>query len=606
MPTNARITELDFDQIKQNLKDYFKSQPEFSDYDFEGSGLTQLLNVLALNTHYNAYLANASFNEAFLDSAIKRANAVSRAKEIGYTPRSAKSAVALVNIDVTNPTFTPTFLTLDRYTPFTSTIGGTSYTFYNVEAVSAPLVSGAYSFDTLALYEGTLVTNTFIYDGVQRTFEIPNADVDLNSLSVTVQRSTTDTFIENFEFTDSVVGIDGASSVYFVQENSAEKFEVYFGDGALGKALVAGNVIRLTYLVSSKDAANVSSNKFAQTFNIAGGIGGNTEVQVSTVQNSIGGAEKEDLNSIKFNAPLSLSRAKRIITRTDYIAAVTENVTTVDAVSVWGGEDNIPAVYGKVFISLKPHDGYVISDSVKTDIVNSVLSKQGNMLVTPVFVDPEYLYVGLNVVATYDAHKTTVTAASIEDAISQNIQNYFSTELSKYKKKFVFSKLQRVIDDTNDSIIGNVMTLALQKRITFPFNYPTTIDVNYGLALQPGTLSSNMFAYTTENALNVASVFVDDGKGNISVKDVATLQIIAPNVGTVDYANGTVLVKDFIITGLAAALEDIRINFLPQKAVTDIATNRNQIILLDDSSKIVEAQIDSGLKVSAVALKDDQ
>lgn len=596
------ITDLDFDDIKQSFKSYLATQTEFTDYDFEGSGITQIQNLLALNTHYNAYLANASFNETFLDTAIKRANGVSRAKEIGYTARSARSAVALVTIDVTDPVQAPLSISLDKYSAFTSTINAVDYTFYNIASVSAPLVNGSYELANVPLYEGQLITNTFIYDGVSKPyFTIPNANVDLTTLTVSVKRSSTDSFTTPYNFTDEIVGVTATTPVFFVQESARELYEVYFGDGVIGQALTAGNVVSITYLVSSSTAANVSATKYAQTFTYSGDIGGNTNITIRTVSNSVGGADKEDLTSIQFNAPLSFARAKRIITSDDYLSAISSQASSVQAVSVWGGEENTPPVYGRVFISLKPFDGFVISDAVKTMITSNILATQGNILVTPVYVDPEYVYLTLNVQSTYNSSLTTVASDDIAGYVTTTVQDYFTTQLSQYQKQFHFSLLSKLIDGTNDSLISNIMNMSIQKRITFPFNYPTSIIETFPVALTPGSMVSNVFTYSTGNLMNIASQFVDDGLGNISVRDWTTLNIIAPNVGTVNYATGVVTIKNFVITGLLGGVEDIRINFNPKNAVTDINATRNQIILIDDSAANTNANIASGLTVTVVA-----
>lgn len=603
MATTPLITNLDFDDIKASLQQYLQGQTQFTDYDFEGSGLVQLLNILSLNTHYNAILANGGFNETFMDTAIKRSSVVSRAKEIGYTSRSARSATALVNINVTDPTQTPINLTLPQYSAFKSTINGTDFTFYTIAPVSAPLVDGAYEFQNVKLYEGALITNTFVYDGVSLPyFTIPNAAVDLTTLNVNVQASTTSTTVIPYSFADSILGVTADSNVFFVQENSQELYQVYFGDGAIGSALQQGNVITLTYLVSSLDAANVSSSKYAQTFSFAGSIGGNSNIALLTVSNSTGGIDKEDAQSIQFRAPLSLARQDRIITANDYLSAIDAQETSVEAVSVWGGEDNIPPMYGKVFISLKPYDGYVISQAVQDDITNNILATQGNMLVTPVFVDPDYIYITLNIDAEYVPAQTTVTAADIEGYIADTVDTYFTTNLSKYKQTFKFSKLSKLIDGTNDSLDSNIMTMKLQKRITFPYNFPMTIDVTFPVPVLAGSMTSNIFTYSVNDQLNVQCEFVDDGAGNVSVQNSTTGAILSANVGTVNYTTGEVVVKNFVITGLLGGVEDIRISFSPKNAVTDVSSNLNQIIMLDDSTAISTANITAGLNVTVEAV----
>ena len=600
--TPNTITNLDFDDLKAGLKAFLSTQSQFTDYDFEGAGITQIINLLSKNTNTNAFLANTVFNETFLDSCIKRANGVSRAKDMGYLSRSARSATAFVTINVTNPTQTPSVLTLPAFSSFTTTINGTDFTFYTIEPFNAPLEDGAYTFSNVKLYEGKLITNTFIYDGVsQPYFTIPNVAVDLTTLSVVVQNSAIDTYVTKYNFADGIVGVTGTTPVFFVQESPQELYQVYFGDGAIGQALQANNVVALTYLVSSLDAANVSATKYTQSFSFSGGIGGNTGITINTISNSYGGADKEDLDSIKFNAPLSLARANRIITPDDYLSAISNGEASVEAVSVWGGEDNNPPVYGKVFISLKPFDGYVISDQVKSDIQTSVLGSQGNMLVTPIFVDPEYVYLTLNIESTYDPSLTTVSSTDIESYIADTVNTYFTNDLGKYKKKFQFSKLSRLIDDTNDSLQSNIMTLSLQKRQTMPYNYPTTIAMTYPLAVKAGTLSSNIFTYSYGTNLNVTCQFVDDGKGNISVQDATTLNIVAPSIGTINYTTGVLSIPNFVITGLLGGVEDIRINIQPAKAVTDVDSNKNQIIMLDDSTKVGTANIQAGLTVSVIA-----
>lgn len=605
MATTPTITDLDFDDIKASLRAYLSGQTQFTDYDFEGSGLTQLLNILALNTHYNAFLANGTFNETFLDTAIKRANIVSRAKEMGYTSRSARSATATIEIDVTEPTQTPTTLTLPQYTPFTTSINGQTFTFYNIEPINAPLVDGSYTFSNVTLYEGTLVTNTFTYDGVSAPyFTIPNEAVDLTTLSVKVQPSAGSTTVVPFTFYDSIIGVTNTTNAYFVQESAQELYQVYFGDGAIGAALQQGNVVSLTYLVSSLDAANVSSSKFAQTFSFAGDIGGNTTIALRTVSNSQGGIDKEDAASIQFNAPLAMKRASRIITSGDYLSAIGDGETTVQSIAVWGGEDNIPPVYGKVFICLKPYDGYVISDAVKNDITTNILGKQGNMLVTPVYVDPDYVYLTLNVTSTYDPNSTTVTSTDIEGYIVNTINTYFAQNLDKFKQTFRFSRLSKLIDATNDSLDSNIMTMKLQKRYTMPLNYPVNLDMTFPVPLLPGSMDSNVFIYSVGDQLNQTAQFIDDGAGNVSIKSALTGAVLSPNVGWVNYKTGEMVVKNFIIGGLVGGVEDIRISFSPKNAITDVSSNLNQIIMLDDSTAISNANISAGLTVSVVADND--
>ena len=259
--SNLRIAELDFDQIKTNLKTYLKAQTEFTDYDFEGSGLSTLLDILAYNTHYNAYLANMVVNEMFLDSAVKRSSAVSIAKHIGYTPVSARGAVANLEIVVTSPTGLPAILTMDRYTPFTSTVDGVSYTFLTTEAKTADRVGTTYTFTGVDVTEGTLLSYSYAVSDITPAakYEIPNEAVDTTTIKVSVQTSSTDTTTNTYTLSTDITGINGNSKIYYLEQNPQGKYQIYFGDGIIGKSLAAGNIVTIQYMVATGAAVNVSS-----------------------------------------------------------------------------------------------------------------------------------------------------------------------------------------------------------------------------------------------------------------------------------------------------------------------------------------------------------
>ena len=599
MDNSLRVTELDFDQIKQNLKIFLQSQPEFNSYDFEGSALSQLLNVLSYTTHYNAVLANSALNESFQDSAIKRGSVVSRTKEQGYLPRSAKSALAIIDISIPFPDVITDSLTLDRFTLFSTTVGGTTFNFYNKEAVTVQLNNNRYDFSSIPLYEGVVVKNSFNYQKSNQVFEIPNIDIDTDSLGVYVKKSSSDTFLERYTYCDDITNVNGNSKIYFLQQNSSGKYEIYFGDGTIGKIPSSGNIIVCTYLVSSKTLANVSSNKVSQSFRVNGAIGGNTSsIIVTTSQNSSGGADQEDVDSIKFNAPLALSRAKRIVTADDYLGAINEKVGGIESVSVWGGEENVPPIYGKVFISLKPYAGYVVTDAIKSDIKTRVLQKQGNILITPVFVEPEYLYLGLSTKVSFDAQETTSTSGELSALIEANIRNYFALYLNKFKNKFYFSVLSKLIDNSNDSIRGNVTQITLQKRFTISPVTKTTIDSSFTIKVRPQTLSSNSFYFSSQDIIGSLCSLMDDGNGNIGIIDMQSSRVIRSNIGSIDYTNGNIFIKDFMIDGLVNNYEDIRLTVSPDQTISDVEVRHNQIITLDDSIKSVVTNTNSGLTVT--------
>ena len=287
--SNLRIAELDFDQIKTNLKTYLKAQTEFTDYDFEGSGLSTLLDVLAYNTHYNAYLANMVVNEMFLDSAVKRSSAVSIAKHLGYTPVSARGAVANLDIVVTNPSNLPASLTMDRYTPFTSTVDGVSYTFLTTEAKTASRVGSTYTFAGVDVTEGTLLSYSYVVSDTTPAakYEIPSDAVDTTTIKVSIQTSSSDTTISTYTLSTDITGIGSTSTIYFLEQNPQGKYQIYFGDGIIGKSLAAGNIITIQYMVATGAAVNVSST-VSQSFTAGTTIGGSSSIAITVNSNSTG------------------------------------------------------------------------------------------------------------------------------------------------------------------------------------------------------------------------------------------------------------------------------------------------------------------------------
>ena len=399
--SNLRIAELDFDQIKSNLKTYLASQSEFTDYDFEGAGLSVLLDVLAYNTHYNAYLANMVVNEMFLDSAIKRSSAVSIAKHLGYTPRSDRGAKAVVNITATNVVGSPSYITLPKYTIFTSTVNNSTYTYVNLQEYSATLNNGSYTFNNVELIQGAYYSYSYnvVTPGPDEKYVLPNNGIDTTSLRVIVQNSSNDATQTLYTQTTDIVNIDSTSKVYFLQENSQEKYEIFFGDDIIGKKLTAGNIVNIEYIITDGEAANVSSN-ITQAFTTVS-IQGSSDVTITTVSNAVGGASKEGIQSIKFNAPLINAAANRAVTTEDYKALITSSITEAESVSVWGGEDNVPPIYGKVLISLKPYDGFTISQSTKDIITSQILSNKKVLAIQPQFIDPEYFYIGMDINVKY-------------------------------------------------------------------------------------------------------------------------------------------------------------------------------------------------------------
>jgi hypothetical protein len=608
--SDLRIAELDFDQIKANLKAYLAAKPEFTDYNFEGSGLSQLLDVLAYNTHYDAYLANMLHNEAFLDSAIKRSSVVSKAKHLSYTPRSARSATAIVDIIVNSPTGNPNFLTLDRYTQFNTSINGASYTFVNPASITISPISGVYTFNAVELKEGKPYNLSFtvVNPGPDEKYELANDNIDTSTMFVSVQTSTSNNTRTIFTRVDDITKVNSLSNVYYLDENYRGKYEIYFGDGVLGKLLTAGNIVSVDYLITNADSANVSST-LNQTFTLSGTISGNSNVSISVLQNSTGGAQKEAINSIKFNAPRNYIAQSRAVTAEDYLSSIEANIGNVESVAVWGGEENDPPVYGKVFVSLKPYSGYVISNSTKAAIKNNVLKARNIVSITPEFVDPLYTWINLNVDVRYKYLQTTKSASQITQLVQDTITNYFTTNLQKFNADFILSKLSGLIDSADSSIVGNNIVVKVQKRIEPILNTQQSYTLSFGTRLHPNEINSTRF-YVDVNGILTPARLKDlqsvtpqnyEGTGIIQVYNADTGAIINNLIGTVDYPNGTMVIENLNVAGFYSDQLDIRISADVQEKSSDINVVRNNILVVDDSSLDKLANRDAGITINIIS-----
>lgn len=611
---NLRIAELDFDTIKTNLKTYLQSQSEFSDYDFEGAGLSVLLDVLAYNTHYNAYLANMLANEMFLDSAVKRSSAVSIAKHLGYTPRSVTGAKAVLNIVVNSPTGTPGTLTLDRYSSFSTTINSVAYTFLTTEPYTIQPTGGVYTFGNIPVKEGRLLeyAHTVVTPGPDEKYEIPNAAIDTATMLVTVQNSSTDTTTTTYTLATDLTAVTNTSTVYFLEENALGNYQLYFGDGILGKKLTAGNIIRVQYLVSAGSIANVSGS-ISQSFSADNTIGGSSNITVTTVTNSTGGAEKESIASIKFNAPRANLSKSRAVTKSDYSSIIKAQYSQVESISVWGGEENEPPAYGKVFISLKPYSGFVIDDLTKTEIKNTILKDRQVLTVTPEFVDPDYIYVNLTVGINYNKNITTLTASQISNLARTAISNYFNTQLQQFEKPFYHSQLVEDINDVNGSVLSVLTGIKVQKRITPVLNVSNAyIDENilkFNNRLHPGDLESTRF-FIVRNGATITVRLKDvpatmppnyNGTGTVRMYNVEDDTDLGA-IGTINYSTGEISITNITPVGYPTGQFDIAITCDAQEESYNITAARNQIIVLDDNTEFPASSRLPGLTINVTAV----
>lgn len=579
---NKRISvaELDFDAIKQNIKTYMGGQSQFQDYDFEGSGLAILLDLLAYNTHYNGIYTNLAVNEMFLDSASKRSSVVSHAKSLGYIPRSAQCARAKVNVAVAAPANPPTVATLPSNQPFTTVVDNVSYTFYNTGTVTvARNTQGIYLFENIDLIEGTPLTYTYTVNTGTR-FVIPNKNVDISTLVVKVKETSGSDIFEIYSPTSDLITASETSKVYFIKEIDDGLYEVYFGNNLVGKKLDNGNAVVLEYFVSSLEAPNNASVFTYGGSNIVG-----TNVSVITTQNAINGSSPEDIDTIKYNAPRFYASQNRAVTPEDYKVLISKILPNVDTVMVWGGEDNTPKVYGKTFICIKPTDSERLTSSQK-EFLLTALDKRNIVSITPELVDAEYLDIILEANVYYNDRETSKTISQLQTLVKQAVFDYDDNELGKFDGVLRFSKLVASIDAADPSIVNNITKLVIARSVRAKFNSNAEYVINLINPIAKtvdGSLSSTGFLIPGSARVYYLD---EDTKGNVRMYylDSSQAKVIAnPAIGTIDYAAGIINIKNLNIAALNDSIFELRI--VP--ASYDVVSALNQIVQVDRANLVV-------------------
>lgn len=594
MATKLQVTELDFDDIKNNLKTYMKNQTEFTDYNFEGSGLTQLIDLLAYNTHYLALNANMAVNEAFLDTATLRSSVVSHAKTLGYTPRSARAPVAY--IDITLNSFTGTSATIAKGTKFTTSVNGTSYGFVVNEAQTVTPANGVTRFVNLPIYEGTLVTAKYTVDNanLEKRYLVADDRADTTTLKVSVQNSASDSTTTVYTLATDISQVAATSNVYFLQEVEDGRFEVYFGDGVVGRKPTDGNIVILEYIVTNKDASNGASTFSGTT------VAGETDITVATLIAASGGAEPETIDSIKFNAPLDYSSQGRAVTTQDYKTIVPQVYADTQALQVWGGEDNDPPRFGQVYLAIKTKSGTTLTQAQK-DTIASSLDRYNIASVRPTIVDPETTKIRLTTNVKFDANTTTKTATTIETAVRTAMTNYNTSDLGQFDGIFRYSKLSRLIDAADSSILSNITTLKIEKTFTPTLNSSNQYILNFANAFfhPHDGHNSMMGGVTTSTGFTIAgnanTIFLDDdGRGNVRTYYLVggtTRTYLDNTAGTIDYTNGKITLTSLTISGTSNT--DGTIDVVVQPNSNDVVPVRNQLVEIDFANTTITAQVDT-------------
>jgi hypothetical protein len=537
MVDRLRVTELDFDTIKQNLKNFLKQQSEFTDYDFDGAGLSVLLDILAYNTHYNAYYLNMVANESFLDTALLRDSVVSHAKTLGYTPYSTRAPVAIINFTIDSNTTTAATATLpEGYAFLSNQIDSKAYNFVVLNDTTVTKSNTQFFFENLQIYEGQLITYSFTYDqgsNPKQVFTLPDTDIDTTTIKVLVNPSSSNTATSTYTRATDVLDISSTSEVFFLQEERGGNFQIYFGNGVVGKALPDGAIVSVTYLVTAGTDAN-KANNFVATATVVDSLGnGLSNFTITPVSAASGGADRESVDNIKFSAAARFSTQNRLVTFKDYETYILNNYPNIDSISVWGGEENEPPVYGKVFISMKPRENYYISEAEKQRIIDEIIKPKAIIAVQSEILDPEFLYILVDVEAQYDARKTTNTEAILKERIRNAIVNYSDTFLNKFASKIIDSKLETAIDSVDlNAIIGNEIQIKVQKRFEPELNTPQSYNIKFNVPLHRGTvadrLSSTEFDVIDDDGVR-RTVFYEEVPQSFT--GISSIQITNPGTG---------------------------------------------------------------------------
>ena len=595
------ISELDFAKIKENLTGFLSSQAEFVGYNFKGSSFDVLLDVLAYNTHYNAFYANMVANEMFLDSATLRNSVVARAKHLGYLPRSAKGSKSIVTLTIT-PTDSPAVISIPKNTQFQGEVGGVSYIWCTQNSHSVNInANGVYTVADVILTQG--IPSTFRYTAntgdTDQRFILPNANTDTDQLTVTVQVSAADTDSTVHTKANDITTINSTSTIYFLEEAEDGKYEIQFGDGVLGKAVSNGNIVILSSLICDANATND-----AKSFSVVSEVGGYSNVKVETTSSATGGAPSADIDEIKFNAPKSYESQNRCVTIFDYVTTIKSDYTGADAVVAWGGEDADPPVYGKVYVAIKPTSGAVLTESAKTLVKDTILKQRNIVGITPEIIDPDYMYLKVNSTVKYDSGRTTNSASVLKSTVSTAVTDFGETNLKTFDKSFRYSKLVQSIDEAEVSIKSNQTSVTI-KRLLYPrlgssaaYTLPFSNQIYHPANNFWGAVTSGEFSYNDSVNTLWTGCRLQDDNGVLQVYRSSGEEriLVDNNVGTITYLSGKIELKSFkpIAIGSETTGNTTPMEVYVTPASSDILPLREQIILIESGDVSITMLDDAG------------
>ena len=577
--SSINLTSLDFETLKNQLKTYLKAQNQFVDYDFEGSNMSVLLDILTYNTYTNAFYLNMIGNEMFLDTAQLRDSVVSHAKDLNYVPRSYRSASARVDITITpNPGESCTAVIIPKGASFTSRIGSNNFTFTTDQNIAVISSNNIFTAANVQIYEGSYIYDRYVmnYANTVQKFIISNENIDTNSLTLSVIEDTST--VLSYKKVENLFDLDYTSKVFFLQAAPNQKYEIVFGDGVSGRKPKDGAVVVAEYRLSSGEFPNG-----ANTFRSDGEISGYSNVVITTVEKASGGSPAETLNSIRFNAPRKFTTQERAVTEEDYETLLKANFPEINTVSAYGGDQADPPQYGKVFVAvdLKNADALPVSKRI---IYRDFIKKRSPVSIDPIFIQPEYMYVAVNSNVKYNINLTPLAPADIKSLVLSSIANFNDTYLNNFKKYLRYSQLTTAIDFAHPSIVGNDTDILAIIKITPRLNVSQNFDVKFNMPLYGGiselvkphvasedhVITSSAFTYE-----NQQSYLEDDGVGNINiVTSTGTTHNFLKQVGTVDYDSGFVQINNLRVSEIVG--NAIKIYAKPRNK--DIFSQKNVIL----------------------------
>jgi len=596
-----QVTNLDFEDVKQSLREYLRASPNFTDYNFEGSVLSQLVDVLAYNTYYSALNANLVANEVFLDSASIRENVVSLAQTIGYNTRSATAAKAKITLDILLPVNSSvTQLTLNSGSVFTGTGDNGSFVFSIPTPITkqTTLNNGGRSrvlFEDIEVYQGNLFNFTYNVDtSTKQKFIIPDANADLNLIQVIVNE--TDFAVpQTYKLVEDITQLNSESRVYFIQENKNEQFELIFGDGTFGRKLLNNDQISISYITTDKTLGNDCSE-----FSFIGRLSDQSNNSYSASQPSItvvdfsaGGADPESITSIKFLAPRSFSAQNRAVTVSDYEVLVKQLSPGLESLTVYGGEEANPPQYGKVFVAAKPIGASALTTSAKLDLIRK-LRQYTILTVVPEIVDPSFLYIDVDTYVYYNSRKSKRTQVQLANVVRNTVIDFATGfDLNKFNSKFKYSKLVSTIDDSDPGITSNITRIRMRKNLKVFPNVFASYEVCFGNRISPNSnIVSNGFKITGQPSEFVFFFEKYDDLGTIAVYRLVgdVKKYFSTNIGSIDYEKGEININNININSVLGDSGEISISVVPTS--NDIIALRDLYLTIDPSGVNVNVILD--------------